>query len=186
MGRDEDLAVAFANLKGSKDKDLIRTAEALQRLKPYYGSNPKLGEAVGVSGEIVREFLSLLKLPEEIQEMFSRRQLRLEHGRRLWQLARKQPAALRQVAAEMQGMTAHDARDFVLYLLKHPELTANEAKRRVLGAKTTMTREFHVIALLSEDSFQKLRRQARKLSMPVDEVVTSVVEEWLLANEQHD
>ena len=181
--QDRDLAMAFANLKGSKDKDLIGTAEALQRLKSHYGSNAKVGEAVGVSGEIVRQFITLLKLPEKFRDLLDQRMLGLEHGRRLWQLARTNPHALAAAANEIRGMTALDGRAFILYLLKHPELTPKEAKQRVLDSKTTTTKEFHVVALLSEDSFRKLRGRAKKLRKSVDKVVTAIVEDWL-ANEQ--
>jgi hypothetical protein len=186
MVQDRDRAIAFANLKGSKDKDLIKTAEALQRLKSHYGSNSKVGEELGVSGEIVRQFLTLLKLPQEFRELFDQRLLGLEHGRRLWQLARRRPHALSDAAKEIQGMTALDGRAFVIYLLAHPELTAHEARQRVIDSKTTVTREFHVIALLSEKSFQKLRRHAKRLGKSVDQTVTSIVEDWLLANEPND
>ena len=186
MVADRDLAIAFANLKGSKDKDLIKTAEALQRLKSHYGSNAKVGEAVGVSGEVVRQFLALLKLPEEFREFFDKRLLGLEHGRRLWQIARQQPHTLDDAAKEIHGMTALDGRAFILYLLKHPELTAHEAKQRVLDSMTTVTREFHVIALLGEESFEKLRRHAKRLGKSVDQTVTSIVEDWLLSNEPND
>jgi hypothetical protein len=181
MDRDQALAICFANLKGSKDKDLLAAARALQYLKglPEYGSNAKVGRAVGVSGEIVREFLTLLSFPEEIQQLFEGRQVGLEHGRRLWQLARRRPELLEEVAEAMTDMTAMDSRHLVEYIVKHPELSVREAKRKLLESKTVREREFHVIALLSEEQYRVLVGEARKRGVAVDVLVSSIVQRWL-------
>jgi hypothetical protein len=179
MIRNEDLAVALANLKGSKHKDLMATAEALQRLKVELRSNQAVGQAVGVSGEIVRQFLSLLRLPEEVRGLIEGRHIGLEQGRQLYKIARRRPEILDEIALAMRGMTAHDARQLVVFLLQHPELSTAAAKQTVLGAKSVKRREFHVIAVLDDEAFQKLKRQAKKRRKAVDEVVTDIVQEWL-------
>lgn len=181
MDRDQALAICFANLKGPKDKDLLATARALQYLKalPEYGSNAKVGRALGVSGEIVREFLTLLTFPEGIQVLFEDGQLKLEHGRRLWQLGRRRPELLKQVAEAMTDMSAMDARHFVEYILKHPELSVSEARMKLVESKTVTKREFHVIALLSEEQYKLLAEKARKRKVDVDVLVTSIVRRWL-------
>ncbi len=179
MSRNEDLAKAFANLKGAKRKDLIGTAEALSRLKEHYRTNAALGRAVGVSGEIVREFLVLLNFPPEVQVLFRQNTLGLEHGRRLWQLTRRRPEIPQDVANAMKGMTAHDARELVVYLLRHPEIEVETAKQHVLEAKTKIRREYHVIALLDESQFGKLEHQAKRRRISTDRLVTSIVEDWL-------
>ena len=181
VDRDQALAICFANLKGPKDKDLLATARALQYLKalPEYGSNAKVGRALGVSGEIVREFLTLLTFPEGIQVLFEDGQLKLEHGRRLWQLGRRRPELLKQVAEAMTDMSAMDARHFVEYILKHPELSVSEARMKLVESKTVTKREFHVIALLSEEQYKLLAEKARKRKVDVDVLVTSIVRRWL-------
>ena len=80
--RNTALAVCFSNLKGSKNKDLLLTARALEYLKelPEFGSNQRVAEQVGVSGEIVRQFISLLDLPDSVQKFFQDRELGLEQG----------------------------------------------------------------------------------------------------------
>lgn len=181
MDRQEALAISFANLKGPRDKDLVQTARALQSLKslPEFGSNAAVGRAVGVSGEIVREFLSLLQLPRAVQELLETRQLSLEQGRRLWQLGRARPDAVLQAAQAMVGLTAMDSRHLVDYLCKHRELSVSEAKERVLASKTVTRREFHIVARLGEEDYRELRRWARSQGQPVDELVTKVVLAWL-------
>jgi hypothetical protein len=178
---DEALAVCLANLKGTRDKDLLGTARALQYIKslPAFGSNAKVGQAVGVSGEIVREFLSLLHLPNEIQALFEERQLGLEQGRRLWQINRRRPDVIREVAEAMLGITSVDGRHLVDYLLKHPDVAVSEAKEQILAAKATHEREFHVIALMNEAQYQRLRHAAGQKGMAVNDLVTDIVHHWL-------
>jgi hypothetical protein len=181
VDRDQALAICFANLKGPKDKDLLGTARALQYLKalPEYGSNAKVGKAVGVSGEIVREFLTLLTLPEGIRGLFEDGQLKLEHGRRLWQLGRRRPQVLQEVADVMTGMSAMDARHLAEYVLKHPELSVSEARIKLAESKTVTEREFHVVALLSEEQYRLLTQEARERKVDVNVLVTSIVRQWL-------
>lgn len=187
MTREEALAVCFANLKGPRDKNLLGTAKALQYLKslPEYGSNEKVGRAVGVSGEMVREFLVLLRLPEEIQRLLDRRELTLEQGRRLWQLGRQRPELLQQAADAMTDLTAMDGRHLVDFLLRHPEVTVPEAKQRVLESKTVVQREYHVVAVLSEARYRMLEKRARCRGLPVDELVTRIVHTWLDSETDH-
>lgn len=182
MDKEEALAICFANLKGYKDKDLIGTAKALQYLKglPDYGSNQKVGKAVGVSGEVVREFLTLLRLPDTIQSLFEQRQLKhLEQSRRLWQLARLNPSLLEETAQGITDLNALDGRHVIDYILRNPGVSVSEAKRRVLESKTITEQEFHVIALVSEDEYRLLADEAKKRKVAVDALVSSIVRQWL-------
>ena len=189
MNEEEALSICFANLKGSKDKDLLMTARALQYLRslPKYGSNQKVAQAVGVSDEIVREFLTLLKLPKLIQDMFEQRQLRrLEQSRRLWQLSRTRPELLETVAKAISGLRSWDARQIIEHILRNPDITVAAAKDAVLRSRTIKEREFHVIAILPEDDYRLLANEAKKMKVPVDELVTSVVQDWLRSRGSHD
>jgi hypothetical protein len=180
---DEDraLAVAFRYLKGSHAKDLVGTARALANLKklPRYRSTRALGEAVGVSGEIVREFLSLLNLPGPVLEMFDARRLNsLEQGRRLAQLQRHRNEIVMEAAELMVGMTAHDARAMVDYLIRHPDAGPQAAAEAIEKSKSTKRREYHVVALVDEGSYHQLVAHSKKREQPIDELVTEIVLEW--------
>lgn len=181
MTRDEALAICFANLKGPRDKDLLQTARALQHLKrlPEYGSNAKVGEAVGVSGEMVREFLVLLSLPKEAQLLLDQRRLSLDQGRRLWQLARKRPELVREAAEEMTTLNVLDSRHLVDYILRHPNVPVAEARARVLGEKTVTSREYHVIVILPEEDYKALQRRSRRRKVAPDALASEVIRGWL-------
>jgi hypothetical protein len=188
MTREEAMAVCFANLKGTRHKDLLKTARALQYLKslPEYGSNEKVGRAVGVSGEMVREFLVLLRLPEQVQRLLEQRQLTLEQGRRLWQLGRQRPELLQAAADAMTDLSAIEGRHLVDYLLQHPELSVAEAKQRILESKTITEREFHVIAILDEPGYRELQRQSKQRKLAISELVTEIVRNWLQVSGAHE
>ena len=182
VDKDEAFAICFLNLKGYKDKDIYRTAKALQYLKnlPEYGSNEKVGEAVGVSGEVVREFLTLFKLPEPIQDLFRERKLIwLEQCRRLWQLAKTRPNVLEETANAIFDITAWDSRQVIEHIIRNPSISVLEAKKAVLESKPEKKNEYHVIALLDEEYFKLLSREAVKRNVSVSSLVTSVVQKWL-------
>ena len=185
MDEDEALAIAFANLKGAKRKELIPTAEALEFLKglPGNGSNAKVGKLVGVSAEIVREFLCLLQLPLSLRPLFEQRKLGLEQGRRLWQLSKARPNTVLDAAESIVRLGAIDSRGFVEYLITHPDASVSDAEREIVQSRTIVEREYHVIALLSEDQFGRLKRIATRMDLPVDRLVTQIVDDWL-ANRQ--
>ena len=183
MDEIEALAICYGNLKGSKDKDLIITAKALRFLKKKYKSNAALGKLTGVSGEIVREFIGLLDLPEGIQELLDARVLKLEHGRRLRQLARQRPTVVQEVADAIANRTAHEARYLVDYMIKHPDLAVTRAIREVEESKGVIEEEFHVVALLNKDSMRRLEIQAKRDRHSVSQLVTKIVQDWLRSRE---
>ncbi len=179
---DEADAVVFANVKGPKKKDYLATAEAFAFVKrqPGYGSNARVASRYPVSPEIVREFVGLLNLPKSAQALIATGQLKLEHGRRLHQLKQSHTdAVVEEAASAMVGMSAHDARDMAVHLRNYPDLSVGEAKTQVLASKAQSTREFHVIALLDEPEYGRLRREAGRRDVSVDVLVTSVIRDWL-------
>lgn len=182
MDREEAFAICFANLKGSKDKDLVGLAGALRYLKglPEYRTNDKVGKAVGVSGEMVREFLTFLKLPKPIQKLFKERQLKyVEQCRRLWQFERNRPGLLEEVAQAIRDMTVLEGRQVINFLLLYPDTSVMDAKMAVIKSRTVRQREYHVIAILSEDEYKSLFKEARRRKESVDVLVTGIVHDWL-------
>ena len=179
--RNTALAICFSNLKGSKNKDLLLTARALEYLKelPEFRSNQRVGEQLGVSGEIVRQFISLLDLPSTIHQHLQDKKLGLEHGRRLWQLNRARPSIVEDAASAMASMTAMDARDLVEYLIKNPSASVPEALDTLEEAKPVITEEHLVCALLSRPEFEALVVHAREKNSSEHDLVSSIVRQWL-------
>lgn len=179
------LVVCFQNLKGTKSKDLLQTAQALQYLKslPEFGTNQSVGDAVGVSGEIVRQFLGLLDLPSSVQDQLGQGTLGLEHGRRLGQLSKSRPELVQQAAEAMINMTAMDGRDLTEYLIRSPSASLEQAINALEAAKQTVTKEYRISTVLDERQYQLLSSHARRCQVRTTELATSIVAEWL---ERHD
>lgn len=177
MDKDEALALCFAYLKGPKDKPIPQLVKALEYLRalPEFNSNTKVGEAVGVSAEIVREFLTIGKLPVSV-----RNQVRsLEQGRRLWQLGKHRPEILEEAARELSSLRTHDLRHTVDYLIRNSSSSVLEAKEKVLSSKTITRHVFHVVAELEESDYETLRAAARQRKQNVNDLVTTIVLGWL-------
>ena len=181
LDKNEALAICFSNLKGSKSKDLLLTARALKYLRvlPEFRSNKCVGDEVGVSGEIVRQFIALLDLPFSVQTYFEQRTLGLEHGRRLWQLQRTRPSIVEEVAQAMVSMTAMEARDLVEYLVRTPSASVQDGLQALEAAKASISHEYHVVAILDEGAYKSLDSCARKQRVRVNELVTTIVNSWL-------
>ena len=186
MGRLEDIATAIRNMKGSKTKDLVATAEALRRLKkePDLNSNKRLGEALGHSGEIVRQFLALLEFEDnqDIMTLFRSGKLGLEQGRRLKQLKARFPhdiALPKRAAFAMESLTAHQSRELVDYLIGHPDVSVETATEKVLSSQIHSIQEHVIIALLDQEHYQQLAAQSRRRQIPRDTLITQVIKDWL-------
>jgi hypothetical protein len=183
--RNAALAVCFSNLKGSKNKDLLLTAHALQFLKelPEYGSNKRVGEQVGVSGEIVRQFISLLDLPATVHDLINLKKLGLEHGRRLWELNRVRPSIVEDAADAMVSMTAMETRDLVDYLKRVPSASVKEAVEALQEAKPKITQGHLICALANDSEFKALSNHAQSHGITVNDLVTQITRQWLARND---
>jgi len=185
MDEKEAYAIAFANLKGGKDKDVPQTARALRYFRnlPKYKSNKEVGQIFGVSGEIVGEFLSYFKLPEAVQRLFEERKLtQLEQVRRLSQLKRKYPDVLETIvnaAHELSGLKSHDTRYVIEYMLRHPEITAQQAREIISRSKTKIEHEYYVMTLLTGDEYKMLRGEALKRNISENALASEIVKDWL-------
>ena len=185
LDKGEALIICFQNLKGAKSKDLLNTARALEYLKalPEFGSNQSVGEAVGVSGEMVRQFLGLLELPSDVQDYLAKGTLGLEHGRRLGQLGKSRPELVEQVAEIMTDMTAMEGRDLTEYLRRNPTASVEESIEALQAAKQIVKKEFRISTVLDEEQYRLLSSHARRLQMRTPELATAIVTEWLEAND---
>ena len=180
------MAICFRNLKGSKSKDLLSTARALKYLRslPKFRSNKSLGEKVGVSREIVRQFIALLDLPLFVQAYLAQGTLGLEQGRRLWQLSRARPSAVEEAAQVMESMTAMETRDLTEYLIRTPTASVQDGLKALEAAKTNVSHEYHIDAILDEGSYRSLVAHAREQRVRINDLVSMIINQWLATD--HD
>ena len=186
MGRTEDLAIAAANMRGNRDKNLIAAAEALRRLKKQrdLNTNQKLGRELNHSGETVRQFLALLAFEHDlgIMSLFESGRLGLEQGRRLKQLQSQfpsEPDKIREAAQAMISLTAHQSRELVDYLAAHKDITVQAARDQVLASQPQTQDAFAIVALLNPSEYDALGRAAQARRVDKNKLVTEIVTEWL-------
>lgn len=174
-------------MKGASVKDLVPTAQALRRLKTEQSdlrSNEKLGAEIGHSGETVREILAVLTFEHDSQilALFESRQLGVEKGRQLRRLAKafpQDPDKIRDAAKLMTSIRSHQTRDFVNHSIANPGLTVEQVAEAVAGSLTHAVRKHAVVALLGEDDYKTLAREAKSRKIDRNRLVTEIVEVWL-------
>ena len=181
MDKNQALAICFRNLKGAKAKELMLTAQALKYLRglPVFPSNKRLGEKVGVSGEIVRQFIALLDLPPSVQSYLAQGKLGLEQGRRLWQLSQTRPSVVEDTAQAIGSMTAMETRDLVEYLIRTPTASVQDGLEVLAAAKPNVSHEYHIDAILDEEAYRSLKAQAQKQRLRVNDLVSTIIKHWL-------
>jgi hypothetical protein len=178
MDEDSALALLFVNLKGTKEKDYLATAKACRFLRQKYGSFRKVAERVGVSSEIIREFDSLLNLPEEVVEIVKNKEIRLDTGYRLSTMLKDSERQI-EVARAVAGLSSHDARAVIEHARLNSDMSAMEVKEKVMSSKTIAQRLHAVILPLSEEAYSTLRTKASKLKKRPSELAKEIIEKWL-------
>ena len=134
---------------------------------------------MGVSGEIVRQFIALLDLPPSVQSYLEQRALGLEQGRRLWQLNRTRPFVVEDAARAVRSMTAMETRDLVEYLIRTPTASVQDGLKALEAAKPNISHEYHIDAILDERAYRSLAEQAREQRVRVNDLVSMIINRWL-------
>jgi len=179
-GLDEDTALStvFANTRRKKRPDnLLVVAESFAFLTDLYGSQKAVGEKVGLSTEIVRQFLKILELPREVKEMISDRRIdRLDVAYRISKL----PDVAQQIAAaEMApALLSYDIRD-VERLVRTANIPVEESERLVMESKP---KDLHIFIVdFDEEAHDALRDHAQQMKIRPPELIRQIVMDWVRA-----
>lgn len=170
------LAVLFANTKRKKrNADLLTIAQSCEYLVKLYGSQKTVAKKIGLSTEMVREFLTVLKIPKEVQELVSDRQIdSVDTVREISALkdTEKQIAAAR----SFLDSSSKDVRD-IKRLVKSADLPVEEAKRVISELKP---KGLHIFVIDFDDEMHRaIKAQARLLKVKPAELVRGIVNDWL-------
>lgn len=175
---DEDIALAivFSNTKRKKRKEnLLTIAKAFDYLVKLYGSQKAAANKVGLSTEMIRQFLSVLKLPHEVQMLFSNRQIdSVDVAKEL--LALNDPTRQIIAAKTIADSLSKDVRD-IKRLVKANKATIEEAKNIVQNSKP---KGLHIFLLdFDDDTYRAIMEKAKILSIEPAELVREIVIDWL-------
>ena len=177
LDEDTALSIVFANTKRKKRSvDLIAIAESCEYLAGLHGSQEAVAKRVGLHSEMIRQFLSLLRLPEEVKSMISKRQIdRLDVAYRISML--KDPAQQIVMAKSVADIElSKDIRD-VVRLAKEGSISVEESTRTVMNAKP---KGLHIVVVDFDDkAYRALKEEAKKSGIGAAQLVKQLVDEWL-------
>lgn len=170
------LAILFANTKRKKrDVDLLTLAKSCEYLVKLYGSQKAVAEKIGLSKEMIRQFLTVLKLPIEVQKLISNKQIDsidIVKEIAVLKVSQKQIEA----AKSFVDTLSKDVRD-IKRLVKDANLPIEEAKKTILELKP---RGLHVFVIdFDDEMYDAINSHAKTLKVKPPELVRGIVKDWL-------
>lgn len=179
LDEESALAIIFANIRRKKrNENLITVAKAFESLVKLYGSRNAVADVVGLSTEMVREFLAVLKLPKEVRDLFESRKIdSLDIGRELNVLGNKRKQLeVAKMIADLQTKDTKDIRD-IKKLIRRARLPVAASKRMVLESKP---KRLHVFMIdFDEDTYKSLIKQAKNTKIKPTQLVKEIISNWL-------
>lgn len=177
------LAIVFANTKRkpeNRKEDLVTIAKAFKYLVKLYGSQRAVGEQVGLSSSMVGQFLTVLKLHPEVQNLIAERKIdSVDIAKELAVL--KDP--IRQIAAAKSIISSQskDVRD-IKRLIKNTDIPAKDAKRLILDEKG-----LHVFIMdLDDEIYRAVLRIAKARKIDPADLVREIVIDWIVQKAQEE
>jgi len=171
------LAILFANVKTHRKKDFRKTAEAVRYLRESERmSYADIGRSVGADGWTISQFDKLYDLPESVWKLIDSGMIMLDKG---YRISRRGSEFQAELGEALSDLNTKDSRAMVEYVMKNPDLSIGECKRKVLESKTVKDKIFMVVVPLPEETYAKLKQDSMKRNISVDEMVKQIVVEWL-------
>jgi len=170
------LATIFSNTKRKKrNVDLLTIAKNCDYLVKLYGSQKTVAEKVGLSTEMIREFLAVLKLPTEIQTLVSKRKIDSIDIVREISALKEQSKQIAAAEAFIDSLSK-DVRD-IRRLVKDANVPIKDAKKVVLEAKP---KGLHIFVMdFDDEMYRAIIKHARTLKIKPAELVKGIVADWL-------
>jgi len=172
--------ILLLELKGRKKKreDPLKIAEACECLVDHGWSSEKIGKKFGVSSRMIGKFLSLTRLPPEVKQWVSNREIGIDVGAQLSE-AKLDDETKVKVGGLIRGMLAHDARNLVRFATKFPNASVEEYKQRILTSKPQKEEVSLVVISLQEEAYRKLKEESEKRKISLHELGERIIEDWL-------
>lgn len=170
------LSIVFSNTKRQKRAtDLVTVARAFQYLSQLYGSQKEVSKKVGLSPEMVREFLSILRLPKEVQDLIQKRKIdSIDIAKQLSSI--RDPDSQIALAQQISMLSTDDVRD-VRRMVTGKNMSVDDAIKCVISAKPVNVNLF-VLDLEAEDYQILISKATEKKITPAD-LAKEVLAEWL-------
>ncbi|MFH1318422.1 MAG: hypothetical protein ABIH71_05355, partial [Candidatus Omnitrophota bacterium] len=164
--------------------DLLTIAKACEYLGNLdkYGSQQAVAKTVGLSSEMIRQFLNVLKLPEEIQELVSKREIdSVDIVKEI--AAINDPSRQIAVAHAFVNSLSKDVRD-IKRLIKSANLPIGDAKKAIINAKP---KGLHIFIIDFEDEMHRaIIKEAETLKIKPADLVKKIIADWLKRKSSSD
>ena len=170
------LSILFSNTKRKRrSADLLTIARSCDYLVRLYGSQQAVADRIGISAEMIREFLTTLKLPTEVQKLVSERKIdRVDVVRELSALG--DPAKQIAAAEALIHTPSKDIRD-IKRLVKEAGVSVQDAERVISEAKP---QGLHIFVVdFNEATYREIAAQAKNLKITPAELIRGIVTDWL-------
>jgi len=190
---DEETAstIVLLETRGAKvKKDPLALAKACKFFVDLHeGSYARASEYIytrykyRISERTIRRLVSLLRLPEDVQQQLLRKQIGIDVATQLSESKLDDEAKIK-VGKVVSGMLAHDAREIIQFATKFPEASIEEYKQRVLTAKPEKAKLFVAVIPLNEENYRKLKEEALERKISLHELCSKIIEDWLNTKEK--
>lgn len=143
--RDLILYIIANTKRKSRRLDILTLAQLLEKLHRDSDSLQATAKAVSLHPEMVRQILSVLTLPGEVQKLFSSRKIdSIDIAYRLTRLTNKEEQKELAEKIIQEGLPTVIVRDIVQYRLNYPEVSLKEAVDQVEKTKAIDVYEISV------------------------------------------
>ena len=178
LNEEKLLAILFINLKGAKNKssNWIEIAETAQKLSDHYGSPRKLADKIGVSYELMRTILRLLRLPQEVQQLIRDGKILYDAAQRIERIS--DPRRQLEIARASVGLTSHQTRDLIQYGKKYPDSDIMEYRSRILGSIGQKERINVIVLPLRQELYALLKKYSKERAISIERLALQVVSDW--------
>jgi len=170
------LSLIFANTKKKKRKiDLLTLGKCFQFLIKLYGNRKELAKKVDLSPEMIRQFLLVFNLPQEIQKEVELRSIdSVDIIRYLVSL--KDPSKQINIANMAKNLPSKDIRD-IIRLTDNNLLSETEAKTKLIEAKP---KKLNIFIIDLDDELNRIViKESKRLKIKPGEYIKRLVVEKL-------
>ena len=176
---EETLANIFMVLKGNKRKreDWISIAKKCNYILQKSNSIEDAAKKLGVSYELLRGILSILKLPKEVQQLVKNGDILFDAAQRINRI--KDPDRQKEAARIVAGLKSHEQREIIQYAKKYPKASLSDFTKRVISPVDI--EKFHVVIIPLEDKiFQVVDEERKKQKNSLEKILVNIVEQWVV------
>lgn len=153
--------------KGTKRKkrelNLLEISNSMKSFYQKHKSLDKVAKIVGISPEMVREFLKINELAEEVRELIRLRKIdSVEIGYRISKLEKDDQITLARKVLN-QNLSSGDVRAIVKFKIDNPEMPIENVVNRVIRSKDKKI--FVVYLGIEKNTFKKISEKKAKVKI---------------------